>query len=310
MIYTVTLNPAVDKIARLNEIKVNELNRVSKIETDAGGKGINVSRTIKCLQSSSIAVGFLGGSTGSFVDCLLQREDIDAHMVGIIGNTRTNLKIMDGDNQLTEFNEEGPFILQNEFDELLDYLRNQLDSNSVLVISGSMPKGLSRSTYTQLIELAKDAGSTVLLDTTLTLFKDAKEACPQIVKLAEADLASYYHIDEVLSEELKITLLKRLISEGIEIAILIDSHSDAYVASASHVYKCHAQNVEVKTMIGAADSFIAGFVVGLEKKYEMIDLLKLACGCFVAASLSKNARPTDLHSVNEHERDTLVEILD
>ena len=156
MIVTVTLNPAVDKVARLDKIKQHEVNRLTKVESDAGGKGINVSRTIKTLHGYSIATGFLGGSGGNFIDCLLQREEIDSHMIHIIGNTRSNLKIVDDENQMSEFNEEGPFILQNEQDELFDYLRINLDQECVLVISGSMPKGMSRSTYYNLIEMAKE----------------------------------------------------------------------------------------------------------------------------------------------------------
>lgn len=75
MIYTVTLNPAVDKCASVDEIHLNQVNRLKKVTSDAGGKGINVSRTLKCLRTPSVATGFLGGSGGNFIECLLMREN-------------------------------------------------------------------------------------------------------------------------------------------------------------------------------------------------------------------------------------------
>lgn len=310
MIYTVTLNPAVDKIARLNAIKIQEVNRVTKIETDAGGKGINVSRTVKCLQSSSVATGFLGGSTGNFVENLLLREEIDVRMISIIGNTRTNLKIIDHENQMTEFNEEGPFILQNEFDELMDYLNECLDLNSILVISGSMPKGLSRSTIANLIELARENGSTVFLDIPLHLLRDAMEAKPSIVRMGKKELAAYFNDERELSEVELLGYMKQLINDGIEMVVVHDYGQIAYVASASHIYKCLAQSVEVKTMVGAGDAFVGGFVVGLESKLEMIPILQLACGCYSAATCSKNARPMDLAMIKELTQTALIEIIE
>lgn len=310
MIYTVTLNPAVDKIARLNEIKIQKVNRVTKIETDAGGKGINVSRTIKCLQSSSVATGFLGGSTGNFVECLLLREEIDAHMISIIGNTRTNLKIIDHDHHMTEFNEEGPFILQNEFDELMDYLNGCLDLNSILVISGSMPKGLSRSTIANMIELAKENGSTIFLDIPFHLLRDAMEATPSIVRMGKHDLEDYFDLERELDEKELYDYMKKLIDRGVEMVIVHDYESTAYVSSASHNYKCYAQSVEVKTLVGAADAFVGGFVVGLESKLDMIPLLKLACGSYSAATFSKNSRPTDIHTIKELSLTAVIEVIE
>lgn len=213
MIVTVTLNPAVDKVARLDAIREYEINRLSKVESDAGGKGINVSRTIKALHSVSIATGFLGGSGGNFIDCLLQREEIESHMIQIIGNTRNNLKIVDADNRMTEFNEEGPFILQSEQDELFDYLRGCLDGECILILSGSMPKGMSRSTYSRLIEMAKENGSVVILDTTYRHLADSIEAKPAIVKASPDELRQLYHIDHELSEAELIQCGKRMIED-------------------------------------------------------------------------------------------------
>lgn len=299
-IVTVTLNPAVDKVARLDAIREYEINRLSKVESDAGGKGINVSRTIKALHSVSIATGFLGGSGGNFIDCLLQREEIESHMIQIIGNTRNNLKIVDADNRMTEFNEEGPFILQSEQDELFDYLRGCLDGECILILSGSMPKGMSRSTYSRLIEMAKENGSVVILDTTYRHLADSIEAKPAIVKASPDELRQLYHIDHELSEAELIQCGKRMIEDyDLQMGITLVHQQCAYVFTASNVFKTEFPDVDVKTSVGAGDAFVAGFAVGMEQNADIHEVIQLASGCYTAAMLSKNAHPTDIHTIKE-----------
>lgn len=300
MIVTVTLNPAVDKVARLDCIKEFEINRLSKVESDAGGKGINVSRTIKALHSVSIATGFLGGSGGNFIDCLLQREEIESHMIQIIGNTRNNLKIVDVENRMTEFNEEGPFILQSEQDELFDYLRGCLDGECILILSGSMPKGMSRSAYRLLIEMAKENGSVVILDTTYRHLMDSLDAKPAIVKVSPDELRQLYAVDHELSEAEIIQYGKQFLEEyDLEMVITLIRQQCGYVFTASNVFKTAFPDVAVKTSVGAGDAFIAGFAVGLEQNADIHEVIQLASGCYTAAMLSKNAHPTDYHTIKE-----------
>lgn len=300
MIVTVTLNPAVDKVARLDTIREYEMNRLSKVESDAGGKGINVSRTIKALHSVSIATGFLGGSGGNFIDCLLQREEIESHMIQIIGNTRNNLKIVDAENRMTEFNEEGPFILQSEQDELFDYLRSNLDGECILILSGSMPKGMSRSAYSNLIEMAKESGSVVLLDTTYRHLIDSIDAHPTIVKISPEEMRQLYKYEKELSEEELISCGRKMIEDyDLQMGITILPQKCAYVFTASNVFKTEFPTIDMKTSVGAGDAFVAGFAVGLEQNAEIHDVIKLASGCYTAAMLSKNAHPTDLHTIKE-----------
>lgn len=288
MIFTVTLNPAVDKIAKVDEVVIGKVNRLSQIESEPGGKGINVARTIKTLDIPCIATGFLGGSGGNLISCMLQREEVECHMVHIIGNTRTNLKIIDGANQMSEFNEEGPFILQNECDELMDYFNHNLDVDSILVISGSIPKGLSSSTYAGLIEMAKDLGAKVLIDTNIDLLKGAMVAMPDIVKLDAADLCRLVDHPDFGNTADYISYATMLLAQNVGVVIIRVDFNHFLIVSHELTLECEIQDADVRMGVGAGDAFVAGFVVGLNQRLALRECIHLAGSCFRGACFQKS----------------------
>lgn len=296
MIYTCTLNPAVDKIAHVDSIQLNQINRLLQVESDAGGKGINVSRDIKILNQHSIAVGFLGGSAGTIVEMLLKRENIDTHIIDIIGNTRTNLKVID-ENGISEFNEEGPFILNDEMEALLEYFRAQLDRNSILVISGSLPKGCSSSTYKTLCEIAHDNKAKVFLDTSMKYISDTLKASPEYIKMSAKDLAHYNHIDTELTESEIKTMGREILDQGCQALCITTDGKGLYYLTKDKMLHLEALELSVKSRIGAGDGFVAGFVVGLDLKASEEDALKLGGACYAAASQRINAHPKSLDEV-------------
>ena len=111
MIYTVTLNPAIDKTVQIDNLHTGEVNRVLKVRQDPGGKGINVSKVIASLGGESVAMGLLAGRSGQYIDEALQESGIATDFLYVEGETRTNLKIIDavkGEN--TDINEPGPKV--------------------------------------------------------------------------------------------------------------------------------------------------------------------------------------------------------
>ena len=286
MIVTVTLNPAVDKLAYVHSLRLEEVNRLTHVESDAGGKGINVSRTLALLEVPSIATGFLGGSSGNYIYSLLQREYIQCHMIEIIGNTRTNLKVIDEEKHFMQFNEEGPFILQKEMDELMDYLRLCLDGSSILVISGSMPRGCSRSTYTNMIEIAKENDALVFLNTTMNHTMDAIDAKPDIIKISNHDLERIFHLDHELNEEEIIFYGKKFIQDKSNMLIVSRDNQGIYLITQPKTYHCEPMDLEIISSVGANDAFVAGFIAGLQEGYKDSELLKLAGACYAATTQS------------------------
>lgn len=163
-----------------------------------------------------------------------------------------------------------------------------------------MPKGMSRSTYSRLIEMAKENGSVVILDTTYRHLADSIEAKPAIVKASPDELRQLYHIDHELSEAELIQCGKRMIEDyDLQMGITLVHQQCAYVFTASNVFKTEFPDVDVKTSVGAGDAFVAGFAVGMEQNADIHEVIQLASGCYTAAMLSKNAHPTDIHTIKE-----------
>ncbi|WP_071441512.1 1-phosphofructokinase family hexose kinase [Traorella massiliensis] len=306
MIYTCTLNPALDKMGYVEKIQLNQMNRLTHIENDAGGKGINVSRDIKALNHKSVAVGFLGGSAGTFIEMLLRREDIDHHMIEILGNTRTNLKVFD-ENGVSEFNEEGPFVLNDELEALLDFFRSHLDERCILVISGSMPKGCGLDTYKRIIEIAKENEALVFLDTSMKYLLPSLEAHPDIVKITSADLAKLNHIDARLSEEEIASMGRNFIRQNCEMLCVSHENQGIYLITKNKILHCTPMDLEIKSKVGVGDAFVAGFVVGLENGLRDEEVLRLAGASYAAASQRSNAHPKNYEEVHAYLDQIIIE---
>lgn len=147
MIITVTMNPALDKFAKLKTFHYGGLNRLQEIRSHAGGKGINVSRSIARLGGRSLAIGLIGGSVGLEIIQELDQLGISNDMVRVQGNTRTNLKLIDQDHNLSEFNEDGPKIDEVALLELEMKLMRLAQAQDVVVLSGSVPSNVPVTIY-------------------------------------------------------------------------------------------------------------------------------------------------------------------
>lgn len=100
MIVTVTMNPAIDKTVDIQRMEVGGLNRIQRVEMDAGGKGINVSKTIRALGGNSVATGFTGGNAGRIIEDVLKDQGITTDFVHVEGETRTNQKVVEKSGRL------------------------------------------------------------------------------------------------------------------------------------------------------------------------------------------------------------------
>ena len=133
MIITVTMNPAIDKTVEIEQLVPNGLNRIQKVEYDAGGKGINVSKTIHELGGESLAMGFLGGNAGKTIENVLTSWNIQHDFIWVEGETRTNTKVFEKSGGVTELNEPGPVINEAQVEELIQKM-----SEDTYLVEGSM----------------------------------------------------------------------------------------------------------------------------------------------------------------------------
>ena len=157
MIYTLTLNPAIDYYVTVDRLKQGMVNRTKGEKIGFGGKGINVSIMLKELGLKSTCMGFVGGFTGEALENHLKQKGIDCDFVKVQGTTRINVKLND-----TDINAAGPDISDNELQQLYKKLDN-LKSGDFLVLSGSIPKTLPQNIYETILERLKDKGIKVVL---------------------------------------------------------------------------------------------------------------------------------------------------
>ncbi|MDR2808124.1 MAG: 1-phosphofructokinase family hexose kinase [Spirochaetaceae bacterium] len=297
MIITVTLNPALDKSARVNMVRPNALNRLHDITQDAGGKGINVSAMIRSLGGESIALGFSGGSTGEELQSLVAKKGLQYDFVHIAGVTRTNLKIMSDDRLLTEFNEPGPTILSCEWHELEQKLLGHGTRGNTIVLSGSLPLGLGKDTYKKISVILRKAGAAVFLDTDGEALKQAidsgPEGIPDYIKPNRYELLRYFGVasDGIVAETKLVELCHTLIGRGIKLVALSLGRVGAIFVSKKGVWRSAGISVPVRSTVGAGDSMTGALVYGFEQGLGEEQCFALATAASAGASATEGNNP-------------------
>ena len=182
MILTVTMNPSVDTRYQLDELVIDDVNRVTPEKT-AGGKGLNVARVLGQLGDDVVATGLLGGHMGAYMAELMDANGIKNDFVPIKGETRICLNILHAGNQ-TELLESGPTIAPEELDAFTAKFTELAGKADVVTISGSLPRGVEAGYYAKITGIAENAGAKVLLDTSGASLEAAlkSEIKPELVK--------------------------------------------------------------------------------------------------------------------------------
>src|SRR3989338_8137774 len=154
-VLTVTLNPALDKIIQVKKFSLNKDFRAEKIVLSAGGKGINVARTLKQLGVRNISTGFLAGSTGHYIKEELKKEKLRHDFLEVFGETRTNLTVIDSAKKITRVLESGPKISSKDLVRLKKKYIQLLSGCRWVIFSGSIAPGLPKNIFSTLITIAK-----------------------------------------------------------------------------------------------------------------------------------------------------------
>ena len=191
MIYTVTLNPALDKTVEIPHFALDAVNRIASVRTDPGGKGINVSKVIAKLGGRSRAVGVVAGGAGRALAAQLEALGLDTLLADAgEGETRTNLKVIDpAGHTNTDINEPGPAVAAKVLESLLERLTGSVRAGDIVVLAGSLPVGAPQDTYRTWTAACRQAGAKVFLDADGAPLAAGIEARPYLVKPNEHELA-------------------------------------------------------------------------------------------------------------------------
>lgn len=257
MIYTVTLNPALDKTVEIPGMALDTVNRITEMRTDPGGKGINVSKVIAKLGGESCAAGILGGESGRTLEKLLEGEPFATRFRFVEGQTRTNLKIIDREGHTnTDINEPGLTVTAAELDALLRELLAELRPGDIVVLAGSLPKGAPQDTYRTWTAACKKAGARVFLDADGALLAEGLKAAPYLIKPNDGELSRLAGKKLETLEELTAEG-RKLLERGIErVVISLGGRGALYLRKGSTIY-AEGLRVPVGSTVGAGDSVVA-----------------------------------------------------
>lgn len=299
MIITVTLNPALDHTIDVHKLQEGGLNRIIKSQIDPGGKGINVSKVLKHLNTESIAIGFKGGQAGHAFSQLLTDYALEYHFVNIENSIRTNIKVVDELTKITtEFNEAGPIVSQTEFLALEALLENTLEARDWVVLSGSIPRGLDDSVYPRLIEKVRSLGGYVFFDADGTHFKNGIPMMPHAIKPNKKELEQYvgHSLD---SQDALIKAAQLFIKKGIHhVFVTLGSDGALYIGK-NETYRMYPLEINAHSTVGAGDAFVAAAVLGLSKGYDLTTLLKLALATSAGAVITEGTKPMNVEWIKE-----------
>lgn len=277
MILTITLNPSVDIAYQLDTFHLDTVNRVEKVQKTAGGKGLNVTRVLKQVGEDVVATGFLGGEIGSYVKKQLTRNDIKNSFVEIANETRNCIAVLH-DGQQTEILEQGPTIQEHEALNFIEHLEIILNNVEVVVISGSLPKGLASNYYVEIVELCKQYDVAVVLDCSGEALKKVLESQqkPTVIKPNTEELSQLIGkniTDDI--QELKSVLSGQLF-QGIEWIVVSLGAKGAFAKHNDKFYRVKIPKINVVNPVGSGDSTVAGIAASLAHALPDIGLLKNA----------------------------------
>ena len=277
MILTITLNPSVDIAYQLDTFHLDTVNRVENVQKTAGGKGLNVTRVLKQIGEDVVATGFIGGEIGSYVKKQLTRNDIKNSFVEIGNETRNCIAVLH-DGKQTEILEQGPTIQEHEALNFIEHLEIILNNVDVVVISGSLPKGLASNYYVEIVELCKKCGVAVVLDCSGMALKNVLESQqkPTVIKPNTEELSQLIGkevTDDI--QELKSVLSGQLF-QGIDWIVVSLGAKGAFAKHKDKFYRVRIPKIKVVNPVGSGDSTVAGIAAGLVHALPEAELLKNA----------------------------------
>lgn len=288
MIYTLTLNPSVDYMVGLTEVKLGGLNRTETEAKFPGGKGINVSRLLRSLGVNSKATGFLGGFTGIYVKDYLEQEGIDTSFIEVDEDTRINIKLKA--HEETEINGQGPNITEENLQSLKEQIR-QLTKDDILVLAGSIPSRLPETIYEDLVKICAETGAGFVVDAEGSILKSILPYSPFLIKPNHHELGQFFEKEISTCEEASY-YGKKLVELGAKNVIVSLAGEGAVFINEQSAYAATVPKGELKSSVGAGDSMVAGFLANYLGGKELQEAFRysVAAGSATAFSIGLGSK--------------------
>lgn len=287
MIYTLTLNPAVDRELMVSAMEFDSVLRASESRVDFGGKGFNVSRLLKGMNESSVAVGFLGGRAGELLRDGLQSLGIGTDFVWVSEETRTNVSIVtQSHDHYIKVNEKGPLVDEAKQKELLDKIDSLAKPDDWWVLAGSLPPGIGNDFYARIVNVLNKHKSHAILDTSGESLKFGCAEKPYLVKpnAEEAHALTGLPMDSPSEIAAAAAEIRRIGAQNVVVSM---GKAGALSHTSEGTWLTHSPKIKEKNPIGAGDSMVGGLVWALTQGIA----LKEALGWGVASGAATASLP-------------------
>lgn len=285
MIYTVTFNPALDYVVRMEQFQPGQVNRTTSEEIQFGGKGINVSVLLKNIGVPNCALGFVAGFTGQALESKLQRMGVDTDFIHLPeGMTRINVKLK-ADCE-SEINAQGPKIDREQLEQLFKRLE-QLEEGDTLVLAGSIPSSLPSDIYEKILERMEGKKILAAVDATKELLCNVLKYHPFLIKPNHLELGEIFGVHLHTEEQIR-EYAGRLQQMGAR-NVLISMAGDGAMLldETGGFHRLKAPKGTVKNSVGAGDSMVAGFLAGYLQTGDYLTALKMGTAAGSATAFSE-----------------------
>jgi len=307
MILTITLNTSIDKAYRLaSPLVEGTVMRVAECIDNAGGKGLNVSRSVLTCGEKVLATGFAGGNNGRLLCELLDRDGVPHDFVTVENETRCCINILEPSGRSTEFLEPGREVGEDALAELEDRVAALLPEADAVTISGSIPRGLPVGAYAQLITLVKAQGVPCILDTSGDALMASLDALPTVIKPNADEIAQILGERAGSLDELA-RAARTMHERGIENVVVSLGGSGALMACSEGVFRGTAPQIEVVNPVGAGDTMVGALAVGMKRQLDAPERLRFAMACATANCMSASTGHFELEIAEGLLAQTVVE---
>ena len=311
MILTVTLNAAVARTLVVPSLTLGHRHRAPESITLAGGKGINVARSLRTLGVPVLATGFAGGRNGDAIRDGLSAAAIPFDLVEIEGYSRTSTAIIDPmAGTQTEINEYGPEVNPSEVREFTRRLEHLMEYATAVVFAGSLPPNLDESFFVGLVQRSRERGLYTVVDSTPSVLRAVMKANPSLVSPNQHEAESVVGFDFIEEGDF-IRSLSRLVELGASGACITSREGHSYLTvEDGRVVSGLAPTVETLSPIGSGDAYLAGLLAGLlHRELAPVDAVRLAAGCAAANAETLGAGLFEARRAEELAESVQIELL-
>ncbi len=276
-IITVTPNPAIDLTARVADWQRGSVNRGQSVVTTIGGKALNVAINLAQSGFPVEATGWLGSDNDELFKQRFAKENVKDTFIRVAGETRQNLKVVDTTTQeTTDFNMPSFDVDDKAIGKLSDYLATSVQSSSILVFGGSLPKTIGVNYYADNVKAYRDKCQSVVVDTSGKALSAVLQAeilpsmiKPNIHELRQATGKALITDKEIIAEA------RQWIAKGVELLVISMGSEGAWFVTADKAVKAQPLSVKVASTVGAGDAMVAGTIRGMIEQLDLADIAKM-----------------------------------